>query len=75
MQVFLPQEINQMVEVYNLKLIFSFISPDFGSDRMGVLDTKMEKYLPWRKWYPRMCVYDDVKGWNTLPYLEQANFI
>jgi hypothetical protein len=41
---------------------------------MGVLDTKMEKYLPWRKWYPRMCVYDDVKGWNTLPYL-QANFI
>jgi hypothetical protein len=22
-----------------------------------------------------MCVYDDVKGWNTLPYLEQANFI
>jgi hypothetical protein len=37
-----------MVEVYNLKLIFSFISPDFGSDRMGVLDTKMEKYLPWQ---------------------------
>jgi hypothetical protein len=60
MQVFLPQRDKQMVEVYNLKLIFHFL-PDFGSDRMGVLDTKMEKYLPWRR-YPRMCVYDDVKA-------------
>jgi hypothetical protein len=40
---------------------------------MGVLDTKMENYGKCA--IPRMCVYDDVKGWNTLPYLEQANFI
>lgn len=21
------------------------------------------------QWYPRMCVYDDLRGWNTLPYI------
>jgi hypothetical protein len=26
------------------------------------------------QWFPRMCVYDDVEGWNTLPYLGQGEF-
>ena len=26
------------------------------------------------QWYPRMAVYDDVQGWNTLPYLGQGEF-
>jgi hypothetical protein len=41
---------------------------------MGVLDTKMEKYLPWRNGTLNVCLWR-CKGWNTLPYLEQANFI
>src|SRR5664279_4720394 len=26
------------------------------------------------QWYPRMCVYDDVQGWNTLPYMGLGEF-
>jgi peptidase M1-like protein len=26
------------------------------------------------QWYPRMCVYDDVEGWNTLPYMGSGEF-
>jgi hypothetical protein len=26
------------------------------------------------QWYPRMCVYDDVEGWNTLPYMGLGEF-
>jgi hypothetical protein len=26
------------------------------------------------RWYPRMAVYDDVRGWNTLPFLGQGEF-
>ena len=26
------------------------------------------------QWYPRLAVYDDVNGWNTLPYLGQGEF-
>jgi hypothetical protein len=27
-----------------------------------------------RQWYSRMAVYDDVYGWNTLPYLGAGEF-
>ena len=74
MQVFLPQDLNPNGATVKLKIEFSFISPDFGSDRMGVLETKNGKIFTMAQWYPRMCVYDDVKGWNTLPYLGAGEF-
>ncbi len=57
-----------------VKIEFSYISPKYGSDRTGVLDTKNGKIFTIAQWYPRMCVYDDVKGWNTLPYLGAGEF-
>jgi len=27
------------------------------------------------QWYPRMCVYDDLRGWDTLPYLAQEFYL
>jgi hypothetical protein len=41
---------------------------------MGVEDTKNGKIFTLAQWYPRMCVYDDVMGWNTLPYLGASEF-
>ncbi len=58
----------------SLKIDFSFISPQYGSDRMGVLKTKNGKLYTIAQWYPRMCVYDDLNGWNNLPYLGQGEF-
>ncbi|MEO8235796.1 MAG: M1 family metallopeptidase [Flavobacterium sp.] len=74
MQVFLPQDLNSNGGTVKLKIEFSFISPDFGSDRMGVLETKNGKIFTMAQWYPRMCVYDDIKGWNSLPYLGAGEF-
>ncbi len=74
MQVFLPQDLNPNGGTVKLKIEFSFVSPVFGSDRMGVLETKNGKIFTMAQWYPRMCVYDDVRGWNTLPYLGAGEF-
>ena len=49
---------------------FSFKVPEHGSDRMGRDGTLYEI----AQWYPRMAVYDDVRGWNTDPYLGQGEF-
>ncbi|HEU4631484.1 MAG TPA: M1 family metallopeptidase [Gemmatimonadaceae bacterium] len=49
---------------------FSFRVPEHGSDRMGRDGTLYEI----AQWYPRMAVYDDVRGWNTDPYLGQGEF-
>ncbi len=74
MQIILPQELNANGASIKIKIDFSYISPKYGSDRTGVLDTKNGKIFTIAQWYPRMCVYDDVKGWNTLPYLGAGEF-
>lgn len=74
MQLFLPQELKSKGGKIEFKIDFSYISPNEGSDRTGVLDTKNGKIFTIAQWYPRMCVYDDVGGWNTNPYLGAAEF-
>jgi hypothetical protein len=74
MQVFLPQELKSKGGVVKIKIEYSFISPNEGSDRMGVLETKNGKIFTIAQWYPRMCVYDDIRGWNTNPYLGASEF-
>lgn len=74
MQVFLPQELKAKGGVVKVKIEYSFISPNEGSDRMGVLETKNGKIFTIAQWYPRMCVYDDIRGWNTNPYLGASEF-
>ncbi len=74
MQVFFPQELKSKGGVIKIKVDFSFISPNEGSDRMGILETKNGKIFTVAQWYPRMCVYDDVQGWNTNPYIGASEF-
>ncbi|MBV9988878.1 MAG: M1 family metallopeptidase [Chitinophagaceae bacterium] len=74
MQVFLPKELGANGAVLKLKIEYSFISPDYGSDRMGILKTSNGKIFTVAQWYPRMCVFDDVSGWNTLPYTGPGEF-
>ncbi|WP_417941325.1 M1 family metallopeptidase [Flavobacterium sp. RS13.1] len=74
MQIFLPQELASKGGAVKIKIEFSFIAPFEGSDRMGVLETKNGKIFTIAQWYPRMCVYDDVRGWNTAPYLGASEF-
>lgn len=74
MQVFLPQELKSRGGKVTVKIDFSFISPREGSDRMGVLGTKNGKIFSIAQWYPRMCVYDDIAGWNTNPYQGASEF-
>lgn len=74
MQVFLPQTLKAKGGKVKVKIEFSFISPSKGSDRMGVLETINGKVFTVAQWYPSMCVYDDLNGWNTIPYLGASEF-
>ena len=74
MQIDLPKELKASGGVGKIKIDYSFVSPKYGSDRMGIQDTKNGKIFTLAQWYPRMCVYDDVMGWNTLPYLGASEF-
>jgi hypothetical protein len=53
---------------------WSFPVPKYGSDRMGISECKDGDVFEIAQWFPSVCVYDDVNGWNTLPYLGQGEF-
>lgn len=57
-----------------LEIEWSFVVPEYGADRMGRLNTERGWLYEVAQWYPRMYVYDDVEGWNPMPYLGQGEF-
>lgn len=74
MQVFLNEPLKANGGVVSFSMNFSFESPLFGVDRTGVQQTKNGKMFSIAQWYPRMCVFDDVRGWNTVPYTGPGEF-
>ncbi len=58
----------------DVQISYSFEIPKYGSDRMGRLKTKNGWIYELAQWYPRLAVYDDVKGWNVMPYLGAGEF-
>lgn len=74
MQIRLPKPMAASGDVIKIKLDYSFILPEYGADRCGILKTENGDIFSVAQWYPRMCVFDDVDGWNTLPYLGPSEF-
>lgn len=58
----------------SITIDYSFVIPEYGSDRLGRLETKNGIIYEVAQWYPRMSVFDDIKGWNTRPYLGAGEF-
>jgi len=48
-----------------------FPVPPYGGGRMGRIGSHLYEI---GQWYPRMVVYDDVHGWNPLPYIGAGEF-
>src|SRR6266700_481394 len=57
-----------------LELAYRFEVPEHGSDRMGREQFASGWLYEIAQWYPRVAVYDDVRGWNTEQYLGQGEF-
>ncbi len=74
MQLRLPSPLAAKGGTVQFKIDYSYSIPKYGSDRTGILDTKNGKIYAIAQWYPRMCVFDDIEGWNTLPYLGAGEF-
>ena len=74
MQVWLQDALKAAGGKVKLTIKFEFIVPEYGTDRMGRLKTNNGWIYEVAQWFPRMAVYDDIQGWNTLPYLGAGEF-
>jgi hypothetical protein len=74
MQVRLSTPLSPKGDKIVISIHFSFAIPLDGAGRFGRQYTQNGVIYQIGQWYPRMCVYDDVEGWNTLPYMGLGEF-
>jgi hypothetical protein len=55
----------------DFEVAWHFPVPPYGGGRMGRIGSRLYEI---GQWYPRMVVYDDVHGWNPLPYIGAGEF-
>jgi Peptidase family M1 domain len=70
MRVELPRPLGPDLSI-TFDVAWHFPVPPYGAGRMGRVGSRFYEF---GQWYPRMAVYDDVHGWNPLPYLGAGEF-
>ena len=69
MQVRLSKPVMAKNGELKLKMVYTYTIPQYG-----ILNTRNGDIFSVAQWYPRMCVFDDIRGWNTDPYLGASEF-
>ncbi|GAA4760973.1 M1 family metallopeptidase [Stakelama sediminis] len=54
---------------------FHYVIPGKFGGRMGWGKSRDGAIYDLAQWYPRMAVYDDIRGWDTQPYLSQEFYL
>ncbi len=52
-----------------LRIQYHYTVPGTFGGRTGHMPSRNGEIYDIAQWYPRMAVYDDLRGWDTLPYL------
>lgn len=74
MQVRLANAIAAKGAKLNLLIKYKYHIPGNFGGRTDYFGTKNGKIYEMAQWFPRLCVYDDTRGWDTLPYLGAGEF-
>jgi hypothetical protein len=75
MQVTLPESLSPKDGRLQLRIRWHYTVPGPFGGRTDVNPTKNGDIFEIAQWYPRMCVYDDVRGWDTAPYINQEFYL
>lgn len=73
MQIRLPEPLASKEKI-KIHIQYHYSIPGSFGGRTDFFPTKNGRIYEIAQWYPRMCVYDDLRGWNTLPYLGSGEF-
>ncbi len=74
MQIRLPQPLAGNGGIIKIRIKYNFKIMPYGYGRSGWMATKNGTIFELAQWFPRMAVYDDLVGWNVLPFLGAGEF-
>jgi hypothetical protein len=74
MQIRLAKVLPAKTGTITIRIKYHYTIPGAFGGRTDHVKTKNGTIYEIAQWYPRMCVYDDLAGWNTLPFLGSGEF-
>ncbi|MDB6042919.1 MAG: Peptidase rane alanine aminopeptidase [Gammaproteobacteria bacterium] len=75
MQIRLAQPLRPAGGKIRVHIRYHYTIPGLFGGRTSWTTTKNGEIYDIAQWYPRMAVYDDLHGWDTLPYLAQEFYL
>ena len=75
LRVDLPTALKAKDGQLKLHIRYHYTMPGVWGGRTAVTPSKNGDIYEVAQWFPRMAVYDDVHGWDTLPYLGQEFYL
>ncbi len=75
LRIMLPKLLSAKGGVAKVRIKWHFTIPGEWGGRMAWGMAKDGPIYDLAQWYPRMAVYDDIRGWDTLPYLAQEFYL
>ncbi|WP_024938718.1 M1 family metallopeptidase [Xanthomonas arboricola] len=69
MRVDLPQPLAGQGKALTVHVRYRYTIPGTWGGRTAVSASKQGEIYEIAQWYPRMAVFDDLRGWDTQPYL------
>lgn len=74
MQIRLAKALPAKTGTITIRITYHYTIPGAFGGRTDYVKTTNGTIYEIAQWYPRMCVYDDLEGWNTLPFLGSGEF-
>jgi hypothetical protein len=75
LQIVLPEALKPAGGLARVHIQYHYTVPGLFGDRTSWVRTRNGDIFDIAQWYPRMAVYDDVRGWDTLPYMAQEFYL
>ena len=75
LQIRLPAPLAARGGKLKLHLAYHYTEPGAFGDRTAWTATPSGDIYDIAQWYPRLAVYDDIRGWDPLPYLAQEFYL
>ena len=75
MQIQLPKPLAPATGKIRVHIRYHYTVPGLFGGRTSWTATRNGDIYDIAQWYPRMAVYDDLHGWDTLPYMAQEFYL
>jgi Peptidase family M1 domain len=75
MQIRLPELLSAKGGKVRVTIEYAYQLPGNFGGRTGFAPSRNGNIYEMAQWYPRLCVYDDQRGWDTAPFLNSEFYL